>query len=74
MIERRSRPIGSRMANRTILREPRRNVIRNPDDVCCRELPRRYMATVTGCGTERVVVPYVTGNAGRWRRGNMQSR
>ena len=74
MIERRSCPIGSRMANRTILRERCRNVIRDVRIAGARRaLPFVQVAPVAGRGAQREVVVHVAGYAGRRRRRNMQS-
>ena len=75
VIERGSRPIASRVANRTICREACSNMVRNRG--ACQghgAVPFRGVASVTGCGSERVVVADVTGDARCRRRGNIDRK
>ncbi len=50
------------------------NVIRDRPAEFCGALPVRSVASVAGGGIERVVVAYVTGNAGRRHWGDVHSR
>jgi len=62
------------MADRAVLRERRGNVIRHRASERCGALPSRDVATVAGCGTQRVVVVHMARRAGGRRRGNVQPR
>jgi len=56
------------------LRESRSRVIRDRSPQRCGALPSGDMATVTGCGTQRVVVIHMARRAGSRRRGNVHPR
>ena len=56
------------------LREPSSHVIRDRPPKRRGTLPGSYVATVTGCRTQRVVVVHMAGKAGRRGRGNVHPR
>jgi hypothetical protein len=74
VVERRCRPVRSRMADRAICGEPGRNVIRNRPAERRRAVPFRGVATVTGRGTERVIVAHVARRTRSGRRRNVHAR
>ena len=63
VIERGGCPVRRRMADRAILREIRRNVVRDAGNTR-RAGPLRDVAVVAGCRSKRIVVADVAGNAG----------
>jgi len=60
------------MAERAVLWERRGNVIRHRASERRGALPGSDVATVAGCGTQRVVVVHMARRAGGRRRGNVQ--
>jgi len=74
MIERGTRPIRSRMANRTILRKPGRDVVRNRAAQSRRAVPIRSVAGVADRGSQRVIVVHMAGHTRRRHRRNVHSR
>ena len=74
VVERGSRPVQRRVANRAVLRESRGNVIGNVVPNRGRALPFNDVAPVAGCGLEQIVVVQMAGGAGRRRRRNVHPR
>jgi len=68
VIESRGCPICSRVADGAVLRETRGDVIGHRSAESRRALPVCGVAAVARCGSERVVVRYMTGNAGSRHR------